>query len=112
MRQGTGISASIGAVVSALATLSCCLPFGFAAAIGAAGAGVFVAKMRPWFLVLSVGMIAFGFWQQRRAKVCDVRGKAVGKVLLWTSVVFVAVLIFFPQEIAGFIADRLSGPAR
>ncbi len=109
MKQGTGVSASLTAIASALASISCCLPLGFAAAIGAAGASAFVTTMRPWFLVLSVGLIGLGFWQQRRAKICDVKRRRLGQILLWTSVVVVAGMIFFPQEIAGFLADRLSG---
>src|SRR5262249_43316553 len=34
MKQGTGISASLGAIFSVLATLGCCLPFSFLAAVG------------------------------------------------------------------------------
>jgi len=92
----------------AFAALSCCLPLGFLAAMGAAGASGFVSTMRPWFLLMSVALIAFGFWQQRRAKQCDVRGRLLSQVLLWFSVAVVAGMIFFPQEIAGFLADRLS----
>jgi hypothetical protein len=30
-------------------------------------------------------------------------------VLFWTAVVLVVAMIVFPQEIAGFVADHLSG---
>ena len=110
MRTGSGISASVGAMVSSLATLFCCLPVAFAAAIGTAGASAFLQKYRLWFLGLSVLLLGFGFWQQRRAKLCSVRGRIVGQVLLWTAVALVLGMILFPQQIAGFIADRLSGP--
>lgn len=110
MRQGSGISASVGAIASSLATMACCLPLAFAAALGAAGASAFLLKFRPWFLGLSIALLGIGFWQQRRAKQCAVRGRIVGQVLLWTAVVVVFGMILFPQQIAGFIADRLSGP--
>ena len=110
MKQGSGVSASAGAIVSSLATMACCLPVAFAAAIGAAGASAFLVKFRPWFLVLSVVLLGVGFWQQRRAQQCAVRGRIFGLVLLWTAVVVVVGIILFPQQIAGFIADRLSGP--
>ncbi len=110
MKQGSGVSASVGAIVSALTTMACCLPVAFAAAIGAAGASAFLVKFRPWFLVLSVVLLGVGFWQQRRARQCAVRGRIFGLVLLWTAVVVVVGMILFPQQIAGFIADRLSGP--
>ena len=112
MKQRTGISASLGAMVSSLAALVCCLPLGFAGAIGAAGASAFIQSLQPWLLGLSVALLGLGFWQQRRAKERAVKGRALGRVLLWAAVVVVAGMILLPQEIAGFIADRLSGPSK
>lgn len=110
MKRGSGISASLGAILSSLATMVCCLPLAFAAALGAAGASAFLLKSRPWFRVLSIVLLGIGFWQQRRAQQCPVRGRIVGQVLLWAAAVVVVGMILFPQQIAGFIADRLSGP--
>ena len=107
MRPDTGLSASLAAILSSLATMACCVPLGFAAAIGAAGASAFLLRFRPWFLVLSVALIGLGFWQQRRAKQCAVKGRLIGQILLWTAVVVVLVMILFPQQIAGFLADHL-----
>ena len=104
MKQGSGISASVGAILSSLATMSCCLPLGFAAALGAGAASAFFTTLRPWLLGLSVVLIGIGFWQQHRAKQCAVRGRLAGKVLLWAAVVVVAGMILFPQQIAGLIA--------
>ena len=110
MKQGSGISASVGAILSSLASLSCCLPLGFAAALGAGAASVFLTTLRPWLLGLSVILIGLGFWQQRRAKQCAVKGRVVGQVLLWSAVVVVLGMILFPQQIAGFLADHFGGP--
>jgi UPF0716 family protein affecting phage T7 exclusion len=110
MKQRTGISASVGALVSSLASMVCCLPFAFAAAIGAAGASALLLKLRPWFLALSVVLLGIGFWQQGRARQCAVRGRMAGQVLLWIAAFLVGGLLLFPQQIAGFIADRLAGP--
>jgi hypothetical protein len=109
MKQGTGVSASLGAILSSLATISCCLPLGFAAALGAGAASAFFTTLRPWLLGLSVVLLGLGFWQQHRAKQCSIHGRWVGNVLLWTALVVVLGMILFPQEIAAFIADRLSG---
>src|ERR1700682_5767409 len=111
-KQGSGISASLGAIVSSLATMGCCLPLGFAGALGAAGAGAFVERFRPLLLGLSIVLLGIGFWQQRRAKLCSVRRSYLSAVLLWTAVVLVAGMIIFPQEIAGFIADYFSRAAK
>jgi hypothetical protein len=110
--KGTGISASFLAIVGSVATIGCCLPIGFAAALGAGAASAFFATLRPWLLGLSVALIGLGFWQQHRAKRCAVRGRWIGNVLLWAAVVVVIGMILFPQQIAAFIADRLSGPVR
>lgn len=106
MKPGTGASASLAAIVSSIASIACCLPFGFAGAIGAAGASAFLPSAMPWLLSLSVGLLALGFWQQRRAAQCDVRRRGVGRVLLCVAAAVVTGMILFPQQIAGFIADR------
>ena len=112
MKQGTGISASVAAVVSSIATIGCCLPIGFAAAIGAGAASAFFQTLRPWLLGLSIALIGVGFWQQHRAKQCAIRGRWLGNILLWTSVAVVAGMILFPQQIAGFIADTFYGTGK
>lgn len=106
MKQGSGISAGLAAIFSSLATIACCLPLGFAAALGAGAASAFFAKLRPWLLGLSVVMLGVGFWQQYRANQCGVRGRFLGRLLLWAAVIVVLGMILFPQQIAGFIADR------
>jgi len=108
LKQGTGISSSLAAILGSIATISCCLSLGFAAALGAGAAGAFFAVLRPWLLGFSVGFIVLGFWQQRRATQCSIRARRIGQVLLWTSVVVVLGMILFPQEIAAFIADRFA----
>lgn len=106
MKTGTGISASLVAILSSVATISCCLPLGFAAALGAGAASAFFTTLRPWLLGLSVVLLGLGFWQQHHAKQCAVRGRLLGNVLLWAALVLVVGMILFPQQIAGFIADR------
>jgi len=104
--KGTGISASLLAILGSVATIGCCLPVGFAAALGAGAASAFFTTLRPWLLGLSGVLIALGFWQQHRAKQCAVRGRWIGSVLLWAAVVVVIGMILFPQQVAGFIANR------
>jgi hypothetical protein len=106
LKQGTGISTSLAAIVSSFAALSCCLPLGFAAALGAGAASAFFTTLRPWLLGLSVLLLGVGFWQQHRVKQCAVRGRVVGTVLLWTAVIVVLGMILFPQQIAAFLADK------
>ena len=61
--------ASLAALGSVIAASSCCLPLlPFLFAAGAAGTSAFVAQLRPYLLVLSVLLIAFGFYKSWRAK--------------------------------------------
>lgn len=107
--RGAAVSASLLAILGSVATLSCCLPFGFAAALGAGVSSAFFTTLRPWLLGLSAVFIGVGFWQQHRAKECAVRGRWVGSFLLWTAVAVLVGMVLFPQQVAGFIADRFYG---
>ncbi|HEV3456905.1 MAG TPA: hypothetical protein VHG32_10125 [Thermoanaerobaculia bacterium] len=105
MKRAGSLAAALGAIGSALASLSCCLPLGFAAALGAGAASAFLTTLRPWLLGLSVALLGFGFWQQRRARQCQVRGRWLGAVMLWLAVAVVLGMLLLPQQIAGLLAD-------
>lgn len=105
MKQATGVSASLSAIFSTLATLGCCLPLSFGAALGASTASIFLYRHRLWLLSFSVALIGLGFWQQHRAKQCAAKGRLLGNILLWFSVLVVGGMIFFPGQIAAVIAD-------
>jgi hypothetical protein len=105
VKQGMRISTSLAAVLSSFLTMACCFPLGFAAALGAGAASAFFTTLRLWFLGLSIALIGLGFWQQHRAKQCAVRGRWLGNVFLWVAVIVVAGMIFFPQQVAGLLAN-------
>jgi len=99
MKQATGISASLAAILSSVAVIGCCLPLGFAVALGAGAASAFFTALRPWFLGLSVALLGVGFWQQRRAKQCALRSRWVqrtGSVMLFLAVAVVVGMFLFP----------------
>lgn len=109
-RPGAGsgvVVAPIAAMLSSLATLACCLPVGFLAAAGAASAGVFLQRFRLGLLALSVVFLVLGFWQQRRGAQCGLKRTRWTRALVWIAAVIVLVVLLFPQEIAGFFADRI-----
>jgi len=106
LNQDRGIAVSLSAMAASLASLACCLPLGFAAALGLAGASAFAQALRPWLLTIAVALLGAGFWQQRRARQCAVRPSVLNVVLLWAAVAVVAVMVLFPQEVAGFVADH------
>lgn len=96
---------SVGAALASLLTLLCCLPVGILAGIGLAGAAVFLVHARPWLLVVSAGLLAWGFYQLRRGWRCGVRPSALNLVLLGLATVIVILVVLFPQVIAGWLAD-------
>jgi len=108
--SGSTVVASLAALGSVIAASSCCLPLlPFLFAAGAAGTSAFVGKLRPYLLVLSVLLIAFGFYKSWRAKQCNCKPSKISTALLWFSAIVVFVFIFFPQVIANLVADLLAG---
>jgi len=104
------VVASLAALGSVIAASSCCLPLlPFLFAAGAAGTSAFVAHLRPYLLVLSVLLIAFGFYKSWRAKQCNCKPNRISTFLLWFSAFVVFIFIFFPQVIANLVADLLAG---
>ena len=104
------VLASIGALGSVIVASSCCLPLlPFLFAAGAASTSVLVAQLRPYLLVLSVLLVAFGFYKSWRAKQCNCKQGRISAFLLWFSATVVVVMIFFPQVIANLLADLLAG---
>lgn len=99
------IAASLAAMGSILAALSCCLPvFPFLVAAGLAGTSSFLSEVRPYLLAASILFIILGFYQARRARKCNRRASAVARILLWVSTAFVLISVFFPQIMANAIA--------
>ena len=106
--QGQSSLAASGAIFGALASLSCCLPLGFLGAVGAAGAGLFFATLRPWFLGLSAISLVFGFVQYFLGAKCGLKQSRIAIILLWVATFLVIAIGLFPQSVAGFLADWLS----
>jgi len=104
------VIASIAALGSVIAASSCCLPLlPFLFAAGAASTSAFVAQFRPYLLVLSVLLIAFGFYKSWRAKQCNCKPSRISTFLLWFSAIVVLLMILFPQVIATLVADLPAG---
>lgn len=105
MATGKTIAASVGAMLSSLLALGCCLPLPFLGAAGLAGASVFLSAARPWLLWLSVILLGAGFFQVYRGMKCRTRQSRIALVLLGLATVLVVFLLFFPQVLAGLLAD-------
>ena len=107
MAKKTGAFAALAAMLASVLTVGCCLPLGFLAAMGAAGAAAFLGWARPWLLVLSVALLGVGFYQIYGGVRCGVKPGWVSTILLGLAAVIVLLLILFPQSVAGFLADHL-----
>ena len=108
-RGAQTVLASFAAIAGVLAASSCCWPLlPFVAAAGFAGSAALLSAARPYLLVASVLLIAYGFYQARRAKRCGRRPRVVASMLLWLSTAFVVITIFFPQIMANAIASLMA----
>ena len=99
--------APVAAVISAVSCLACCLPFGFAAAAGAAGLGVVLAPLRPWMLAISGALLIFGLVQLYSRKGTCQRRSWLSVAIFWVCAVLVLAMILMPQVVASLLADRL-----
>ena len=62
----------------------------------AAGAGAVLDRYRLWLVGLSVALIAFGFWQARRATQCSTIRRRLNFTLLFVALFFVGASLVLP----------------
>ena len=110
-RSKGALAASLSAVGSVLAAMTCCLPvLPFVLAAGTAGTATFLSSfigvLRPYLLGVSVLLIGLGFYQSRRASQCNCRPSVLSQVVLWLSALIVAISILLPQAFADLV-ERL-----
>jgi hypothetical protein len=97
--------APVAAALSALATLACCLPIAFAAGTASASLAMVAGSHRWSFLGASVVLLAIRAVQLVQARrACRARGPA-SPVFLGVSAAVVLLVVLFPQETAGLLAD-------
>jgi hypothetical protein len=85
----------------------CCLPFGFAAAAGAAGLSAVLVPLRPWMPAISGALLIVGLVQlYRRQGTCQRRSR-LSMAIFWVCAVLVLSMVLMPQVVASLLADRL-----
>jgi cytochrome bd-type quinol oxidase subunit 2 len=94
----------VAAVIAALSTMACCLPFGFLGAIGLAGASVRLQAARPWLLVGAFGLLVVSFLQLYRARNQCKKRSALSITLFWVAAAVVFLIVLYPQVIASLVA--------
>jgi hypothetical protein len=94
----------IAAVIAALSTLACCLPFGFLGAMGLAGLSIWARSYGGWLLALAAALLIVGFVQLYRGRGQCQKRSALSITLFWIAVAVVVLVILFPQVIATLLA--------
>jgi hypothetical protein len=94
----------VAAVIAALTTLACCLPFAFLGGVGLAGASVRLQSARPWLLAGAGILLILGFVQLYVRRTQCQRRSPLSIALFWGAAVIVLLVILFPQLIASLIA--------
>ncbi|MEO5580420.1 MAG: mercuric transporter MerT family protein [Gemmatimonadaceae bacterium] len=107
-----GIAAAIGAVGAALLASLCCIgPMLFVTVGVGAGMASQFEPLRPLFTILTIGLIAAGFYsvygrrdKEVQAASCDADGlcnapvnRTRAKVMLWAATLVALVLLTFPR---------------
>ena len=98
--------APAGALTAALISISCCLPFSIPAALGLAGVAMFASVYQLWLIIASILLLTIGIIQVVRRPACHRRSRT-SIVFLCLAAVLVLAVTFFPQSIAGLLADHL-----
>lgn len=97
---------TVPAIFAALAAMACCIPLGLAGAAGVLVLGEMFTTLQPWFLGISVVLLAIGAAQCFRGqRSCRRRASAFSLLVLGLSSAVVVGVLVFPQFVAGWIAD-------
>jgi mercuric ion transport protein len=94
----------VAAVVSALATLACCLPLGIAGAVGALGLSVALEQARPWLIGIAVILLGVSCFQMYRGRKTCRRRSRLSLVLFGLCAAVVLAVMIFPQQLAELLA--------
>lgn len=94
----------IAALITALATLGCCLPLGFLGAAGLAGASVWLQPIRPWLLAGAAVLLGVSFIQLYFRKNQCRKRSVVSLAIFWVAALVVLAVILFPQLLASLMA--------
>ena len=94
----------VAAVIAALSTLACCLPFAFLGAVGLAGLSIWAQSYRNWFLAIAAVLLVVGFVQLYRGRNQCKKRSVFSVVLFWVAAMIVLVIVLFPQLIANLVA--------
>ena len=98
----------VAAVIAALSTLACCLPFGFLGVMGLAGVSVWAQTARPRLMGGALALAALGFVQLYRGGSQCRKRSPTSIALFWVAAAIVLQLQLPVEELALLLhRDRL-----
>jgi hypothetical protein len=96
----------LAAAATALAAFACCVPLGFAGALGVLAISSLFDALQPWFLGVATFLLAVAAFQcYRGQRTCQRRRSRFSLAVLGLSATVVLLVLLFPQSVAGWIAD-------
>jgi hypothetical protein len=98
--------APAGALTAALISIACCVPLSIPAALGIGGLAMFASVHQVWLIAGSFLLLIAGVVQMVVRPACHRRSRT-SIILLCVAAVLVLAVTFFPQSIAGALADYL-----
>ena len=92
--------APLAAIVAALGSVACCLPFGIAGALGTVGISFYLESKRPWVIGAAVVFLAIALRQMLRQRRMSGRTSPTGAVLFALATALVIAMIAIPDRVA------------
>jgi|ERR1700733_9202911 hypothetical protein len=103
--RNAGKAAPAVAVITALASLACCLPWGIGALLGSVGLGFAFERHRPWLIALSLIFLALGGYSLlHTSRSCRRLPKAF-TFFFSLAVIVVMAITAFPDWIASIMVN-------
>ena len=97
----------LAAAASALAVFACCVPLGVAGALGVLALGSLFDALQPWFLGTATVLALSAYQCYRGRQTCRLRRSRFSLAVLGLSAAIVLLVLLFPQNVAGSIADHV-----
>ena len=98
----------LAAAATALAAFACCVPLGFAGALGVLALSSLFDALQPWFFTAATLLLTVSAVQLYRSQgTCRRKGRRFSLTVLGLSAAIVLLVLLFPQSVAGWIADYM-----
>ena len=98
----------LAAAATALAAFACCVPIGFAGALGVLALSSLFTTLQPWFLTAATVLLAVSAVQfYRKRGTCQRGGRRFSLTVLCLSAAVVLLVLLLPQTVAAWIADYI-----